>query len=59
MKLSNALKDAKCINSSVYQEGIETLLLLLAPFAPHLAEELWAKIGYSQSIHLTKFSSIR
>jgi leucyl-tRNA synthetase len=55
MKLSNALKDAKCITSSVYQEGIETLLLLLAPFAPHLAEELWAKIGYSESIHLQSF----
>jgi leucyl-tRNA synthetase len=55
MKLSNALKDAKCKNSVIYQEGIETLLLLLAPFAPHLAEELWAKIGHDQSIHLQTF----
>ena len=27
-------------------------LLLLAPFAPHLAEELWNKLGNKQSIHL-------
>lgn len=55
MKLSNALKDAKCKNSAIYQEGIETLLLLLAPFAPHLTDELWAKIGNNNSIHLQGF----
>jgi leucyl-tRNA synthetase len=51
MKLSNALKDAQCETSPVYQEGIETLVLLLAPFAPHLAEELWSKLGNSESVH--------
>lgn len=34
MKLSNALRDAKIKNSPVYREGVETLILLLAPFAP-------------------------
>ena len=52
MKLSNALNDAKSINSGVYQEGIETLLILLAPFAPHIAEELWHNLGHENSIHL-------
>ena len=28
-----------------------TLLLLLAPTAPHLAEELWQRTGYDYSIH--------
>ncbi len=51
MKLSNALKDAKCNDSPVYKEGIETLVLLLAPFAPHLAEELWSKLGHAESVH--------
>jgi leucyl-tRNA synthetase len=51
MKLSNTINDAKCFESSVYQESIETLLILLAPFAPHLAEELWHEIGYTDSIH--------
>ena len=36
MKLSNALKDAQCQDSPIYQEGIETLVLLIAPFAPTL-----------------------
>ncbi len=34
----------------VYREALENLLLLLAPFAPHLTEELWAKFGYNPSI---------
>ncbi|NJN39436.1 MAG: leucine--tRNA ligase, partial [Acaryochloridaceae cyanobacterium CSU_3_4] len=50
MKLSNALSDAQDKISPVYAEGVKTLLLLLAPFAPHIAEELWEKLGYSQSI---------
>ncbi|MCF8009410.1 MAG: leucine--tRNA ligase [Halanaerobiales bacterium] len=33
----------------------EKLLLLLAPFAPHLTEELWHKIGNQSSIHLDKW----
>jgi leucyl-tRNA synthetase len=51
MKLSNALKDAQCETSPVYQEGIATLVLLLAPFAPHIAEELWRSLGNTESVH--------
>ncbi|WP_017716850.1 leucine--tRNA ligase [Kamptonema formosum] len=52
MKLSNALADASCKDSPVYAEGIETLLVLLAPFAPHIAEELWRGTGHQDSVHL-------
>jgi leucyl-tRNA synthetase len=55
MKLSNALSDATLKDSSVYAEGIETLLRLLAPFAPHIAEELWHQLGYTDSIHTQPF----
>ncbi|HIK55113.1 MAG TPA: leucine--tRNA ligase [Synechococcales cyanobacterium M55_K2018_004] len=51
MKLSNALGDADCKDSAVYAEGIETLLVLMAPFAPHITEELWQILGHSDSIH--------
>ena len=40
-----------CKDSSVYAEGIETLLILSAPFAPHMAEELWQLTGHTGSIH--------
>jgi leucyl-tRNA synthetase len=29
----------------------QTLLKLLAPFAPHITEELWSKLGHTDSIH--------
>ena len=29
---------------------VETLLLLLAPFAPHIAEELWRQLGHDQTL---------
>ncbi|AFZ35379.1 leucyl-tRNA synthetase [Stanieria cyanosphaera PCC 7437] len=51
MKLSNALKEASCKDSPVYHEGIEALVILLAPFAPHLAEELWQQLGHTDSVH--------
>ncbi|MBH8573625.1 leucine--tRNA ligase [Nostocaceae cyanobacterium CENA369] len=51
MKLSNALTDASCKDSPIYAEGIETLVVLLAPFAPHIADELWHLMGNSNSVH--------
>jgi leucyl-tRNA synthetase len=51
MKLSNALGEANCVDSPVYAEGIQALVLLLAPFAPHIAEELWHQMGYKTSVH--------
>jgi leucyl-tRNA synthetase len=52
MKLSNALTDADCKTSPIYSEGIRTLLLLSAPFAPHIAEELWHLLENKESVHL-------
>lgn len=52
MKLSNALQDTEDKSSATFLEGVETLLTLLAPFAPHIAEELWSLIGNEGSIHL-------
>ena len=51
MKLSNALQDAEDKTSATFLEGIETLLCLMAPFAPHITEELWSLIGHKDSIH--------
>ncbi|EAY30300.1 leucine--tRNA ligase [Microscilla marina] len=47
----NELTDAKCNKHEI----LENLLLIAAPYAPHIAEELWAKMGHVTSIHLADF----
>ena len=42
----NELTDLKC-NS---REVLEPLLVLLSPFAPHMAEELWHELGHETSV---------
>jgi leucyl-tRNA synthetase len=39
-------------NGPLLQEAIEMLLILLAPFAPHLSAELWEAVGHQESVHL-------
>jgi leucyl-tRNA synthetase len=39
----------------VPREVAETLLLLVAPFAPHLAEELWSRLGHDRSLAYEPF----
>jgi HAD superfamily hydrolase (TIGR01549 family) len=38
-------------SESVSKENYENLLQLLAPFAPHVTEELWASLGNAGSVH--------
>jgi leucyl-tRNA synthetase len=54
MELSNAVgkaRDAGMGRSAAHEEAVRTLLLLLAPLAPHVTEELWARRGGDYSIH--------
>lgn len=55
MELVNACyayKDHPQQNNAVVQEAIQTLIMLLSPFAPHIAEELWQEVGKEGSVHL-------
>ncbi|WP_181557761.1 leucine--tRNA ligase [Actinoplanes lutulentus] len=40
---------------TVSREAIEPLVLMLAPFAPHMAEELWGKLGNSGTLAYADF----
>jgi leucyl-tRNA synthetase len=54
MEFTNHLgrvKETGTVTPSAWAEAIRTLLLLLAPTAPHLTEELWQRLGYPYSIH--------
>jgi leucyl-tRNA synthetase len=35
--------------------AVHALPLVLAPFAPHIAEELWERLGYDRSVHLERW----
>jgi leucyl-tRNA synthetase len=53
MELTNALNRAKPAywGEDLWDEGVTALLLLLAPVAPHMAEELWSRLDKPYSIH--------
>ncbi|MBP2071542.1 leucine--tRNA ligase [Thermoanaerobacterium butyriciformans] len=59
MELVNALykydADVEIKNTKLYEETIADLVRLLAPFAPHFAEEIWEKMGYSYSVFNQKW----
>ncbi len=40
------------VSAPLWREALERLVVLLAPSAPHLAEELWHRLGHEQSVHL-------
>ncbi len=45
------LKETGPVDADGWQEAVTSLMLLLAPSAPHLAEELWERSGNAYSIH--------
>ena len=47
----NELTDLKCSK----REILEQLVVLLSPFAPHVAEELWEALGHKESITYASF----
>jgi leucyl-tRNA synthetase len=56
MEMVNALYQYKEIpetdrSPAVLRESLDSLLLLLAPFAPHITEEIWEATGHEGSIH--------
>ena len=59
MKLSNAMAgQLDKVSAPVAQESVRSLLLLLAPFAPHLADELWEQLQGSGSIHQQRWPKV-
>jgi len=50
--LTAAVRDPALAGDPAVLYTIHIVPVLLAPFAPHIAEELWARMGYAQSVHL-------
>lgn len=55
MKLTNDLYDLKAKDNygdrANWQFALESLVALVAPFAPYVAEELWHQLGHDTSVH--------
>ncbi len=54
MELSNEIANAReagLSGSVAYENAVENLLLMMAPVTPHIAEELWMRLGKPYSIH--------
>lgn len=55
MEYSNHLvkhQGSNVCGSVLWQQAIDSLILMLAPAAPHICEELWQRQGHKNSIHL-------
>ncbi len=54
MELTTALSRAResgGVDAATWERSVETLILLTAPLAPHIAEELWGRRGKPYSVH--------
>ena len=51
MICTNDLTDLKCTSRAIF----EPLVILVSPYAPHLAEELWHKLGHTESVSKAAF----
>ncbi|MDP4160333.1 MAG: class I tRNA ligase family protein, partial [Bacillota bacterium] len=61
MEWVNALyiyKEQPTADPAVGREALERILILLAPFAPHITEELWREIGHTESIHVQPWPEV-
>ena len=45
------LKETPIVTSPVWREAVETLVLLMAPSTPYVAEEMWQLLGNEFSVH--------
>ena len=55
MVLRNALVEARAarvVSREAWREALQILVLLTAPIAPHVTEEVWRGLGHRESVHL-------
>jgi leucyl-tRNA synthetase len=58
MELNNALiktKESTVVNTPAWNQAIRSLILMMAPIFPHIADELWHRQGNTSSVHLQRW----
>ncbi len=61
MELVNLMykyKEIEGFNAPFFRDCIEKLVVILAPFTPHLCEEMWEGMGYKESVHSEKWPDV-
>jgi leucyl-tRNA synthetase len=53
--LTAAVRAPDAAESAAVRYVVHAVPIALAPFAPHLADELWSKLGYEHSVHLERW----
>jgi leucyl-tRNA synthetase len=53
--LTAALREPGAADDPAVRYVVHALPIVLAPFAPHLADELWSRLGYERSVHLERW----
>ncbi|MEZ4458043.1 MAG: leucine--tRNA ligase, partial [Gemmatimonadales bacterium] len=51
MELLNAMRESNCAERQI----VKDMVVMVAPFAPHFAEECWERLGYSTSVFEAKW----
>jgi leucyl-tRNA synthetase len=54
MILNNQLAELKCNNRDI----LEPFVIAISPYAPHIAEELWEKLGHTSSVAFAAFPEV-
>ncbi|WP_288887167.1 leucine--tRNA ligase [uncultured Eubacterium sp.] len=55
MEYNNKLLEIAKKEGGIDKETLETMTILIAPFAPHIAEELWERLGHENSVFDNKW----
>lgn len=53
------LKVSNLVKHEAWQEALEAVVQGVAPFAPHIAEELWHQLGHPDSVHVGHWPELK
>ena len=57
LNVMQKVKNSNIVKTTHWQEACEMLMVMLAPIAPHITEELWHRTEHKTSIHLQNWPS--
>jgi leucyl-tRNA synthetase len=58
MEYNNKLIELSKKEGGIDKETLETAVILLSPFAPHVAEELWSVLGHEESVFASSWPKV-